>query len=59
MLFKMEKIKKIILKLHNTDGLPAKLSDVNFSKDDFEKVAQTAINDGAIIVNPKAAEKQW
>lgn len=58
MLFKIEKIKKIILKLHNTAGLPAKLSDVNFSKDDFEKVAQTAINDGAIIVNPKAAEKQ-
>ena len=31
---------------------------MGFSKDDFEKVAQTAINDGAIIVNPKAAEKQ-
>ena len=54
----IEEIRKIILKLHNTAGLPAKLSDVNVSKDDFEKVAQTAINDGAIIVNPKAAEKQ-
>lgn len=54
----IEEIKKMILKLNCIAGLPAKLQDVGISKDDFEKVAQTAINDGAIIVNPRAVEKQ-
>lgn len=54
----IEEIKKMILKLNCIAGLPAKLQDAGISKDDFEKVAQTAINDGAIIVNPRAVEKQ-
>lgn len=54
----IEEIKKMILKLNYIAGLPAKLQDAGISKDDFEKVAQTAINDGAIIVNPRAVEKQ-
>lgn len=54
----IEEIKKMILKLNCIAGLPAKLRDAGISKDDFEKVAQTAINDGAIIVNPRAVEKQ-
>lgn len=54
----IEEIKKMILKLNCIAGLPAKLQDVGISKNDFEKVAQTAINDGAIIVNPREVEKQ-
>lgn len=54
----IEEIKKMILKLNCIAGLPAKLQDAGILKDDFEKVAQTAINDGAIIVNPRAVEKQ-
>lgn len=54
----IEEIKKMILKLNCIAGLPAKLQDAGISKDDFEKVAQTAINDGAIIVSPRAVEKQ-
>ena len=37
-------------------GLPQKLRDTNrVTEDQFEQVAKTAISDGAIIVNPKAA----
>lgn len=54
----IEEIKKMIAKLNNIAGLPAKLRDAKVVKDDFEKVAKIAINDGAIIVNPKAVEEQ-
>lgn len=54
----IEEIKKMILKLNTIARLPTRLRDVKIVKDDFEKIAQTAINDGAIIVNPKVVEKQ-
>lgn len=54
----IEEIKKMISKLNTIAGLPAKLRDAKVVKDDFEKVAKIAINDGAIIVNPKAVEEQ-
>lgn len=54
----IEEIKKMIAKLNTIAGLPAKLRDAKIVKDDFEKVAKIAINDGAIIVNPKAVEEQ-
>lgn len=54
----IEEIKKMIAKLNSIAGLPAKLRDAKVVKDDFEKVAKIAINDGAIIVNPKAVEEQ-
>ena len=36
-------------------GLSLKLRDNKINRDDFNEVAQRAINDGALIVNPKAA----
>lgn len=54
----IEEIKKLIVKLNAITGLPAKLRDAKIVKDDLKKVAKLAINDGAIIVNPKAVEEQ-
>lgn len=54
----IEEIKKMIAKLNTIAGLPAKLRDAKVVKDDFEKVAKIAINDGAVIVNPKAVKEQ-
>lgn len=48
----IEIIKEWINKLNQMTGLPNKLE---ISDEDIEKVAKIAINDGAIIVNPKKA----
>lgn len=50
------KVKSLIRKLNEETGLPKRLKDVKINKNDFEKIAQTSINDGAIIVNPKKAD---
>lgn len=42
-------------KLNAVCGLPLTLSAAGVSKDDFPKVAEFAVNDGALIVNPRAA----
>jgi alcohol dehydrogenase len=39
-------------KLNNICGLPIKLRDVGVKKEDFSKIAKTAINDGAALANP-------
>ncbi|MBQ8376467.1 MAG: iron-containing alcohol dehydrogenase [Akkermansia sp.] len=38
-------------------GLPLTLKEAGVSKDDFAKVAEFAVNDGALIVNPRAADE--
>ena len=50
------KVKSLIKKLNEETGLPKRLKDVKINKNDFEKIAQTSINDGAIIVNAKKAD---
>ena len=52
----IRKVKSLIEKLNEETGLPKRLKDVKINKNDFEKIAQTSINDGAIIVNPKKAD---
>lgn len=42
-------------KLNTACGLPLTLSEAGVSKDAFAKVAEFAVNDGALIVNPRAA----
>ncbi len=42
-------------KLNAACGLPLTLSAAGVSKDAFAKVAEFAVNDGALIVNPRAA----
>lgn len=48
----IEEIQDYILELNKISGLPIRLRDVGVRKEDFETIAQTAINDGAAIVNP-------
>lgn len=48
-------IENLGAKLNAACGLPLTLSAAGVSKDDFAKVAEFAVNDGALIVNPRAA----
>ena len=41
---------------HQLCGLPIRLSQLGVDKQDFDRVARTALNDGAIIVNPKKVD---
>ena len=47
-------IEKLQSELSKITKLPKCLSDVNVKKSEFEEIAKKAINDGAIIANPKA-----
>ncbi len=49
----IEYVEKMLNELHELSGLPTKLSDANVKKEDFESIAKKALNDGAMIVNPK------
>lgn len=48
-------IENLGAKLNAACGLPLTLSAAGVSKDEFAKVAEFAVNDGALIVNPRAA----
>ena len=52
----IEVIKNMRQQLHNITGLPLSLREKQVNKEDFEKIAQTALNDGAMIINPKKVE---
>ena len=45
-------VEDITAHLHELCGLPVRLRDMQAQKSDFPRVARTAINDGALIVNP-------
>ena len=45
-------------KLNTACGLPLTLSEAGVSKDAFAKVAEFAVNDGALLVNPRAASEE-
>ncbi|MBQ3218211.1 MAG: iron-containing alcohol dehydrogenase [Akkermansia sp.] len=44
-------------KLHDICGIPLTLSDAGVVRDTFAHVAEVAVNDGALIVNPRAADE--
>ena len=46
-------VEMLLDELHTLSGLPRKLSEIGVNKNQFEDIAKKAINDGAIIVNPK------
>ena len=52
----VEMIRRMTCRLHEMCGLPLTLQEVGVLEKDFEKVAQAAVNDGAMIVNPKKAD---
>ena len=45
-------VENLTARLHDLCGLPVRLRDMQVREGDFPRVAQTAINDGALIVNP-------
>lgn len=45
-------------RLNTICGLPLTLSDAGVQKEAFAKVAEFAVNDGALIVNPRAASEE-
>lgn len=52
-----KRVRELEERLHKLCGLPLTLKDVKVDKKDFEAVAKAALNDGAMIVNPKQVEK--
>lgn len=44
--------------LHRLAGLHLRLSDLGVKKEELERVADTALNDGALIVNPAALDRE-
>ena len=52
----IEYIEKMLQQLNQISGLPIKLSDANVQKEDFDAIAKKALNDGAMLVNPKHVE---
>ena len=44
-------------RLNAACGLPLTLREAGVKQDDFAKVAEFAVNDGALIVNPRAADE--
>lgn len=43
-------------RLHRSCGLPVRLREFDVDPEDFRQVAETAVNDGAMIVNPRKAD---
>ena len=52
----IEVVKNMREELNKLTGLPLRLREKQVNKEDFDKIAQTAINDGALIVNPKKVD---
>lgn len=48
-------LRGLIGMLHDVSGLPTTLSQAGAKQEDLEAVARTAVNDGAILMNPKEA----
>jgi alcohol dehydrogenase len=51
----IETVENMLKELNELSGLPTSLSMAGVKKEDFEKIAQKALDDGAMIVNPKQA----
>ena len=51
-------IEELGSRLNKACGLPLPLSEAGVQKDAFAKVAEFAVNDGALIVNPRAASEE-
>lgn len=52
----IECVENMLNKMHELTGLNKTLSAAGVKEEDFDKIAKTAINDGAMIVNPKKAD---
>lgn len=52
----LETVKELLLSYNKMCGLPTKLSECGVKLEDIETIAKTAINDGAIVMNPKGVD---
>lgn len=52
----IETVEQMREQLHDLTGLPLRLREKEVKREEFEKIAQTALNDGAMIVNPKKVD---
>ena len=52
----IKSVRKLERRLHNLCGLPMTLKEVKVEKKDFDAVAKTALNDGAMLLNPAAVD---
>ena len=50
-------MEKLSATLHQLSGLPRRLSEVGVKEEDFPRVAEGAVNDGALIVNPRMLDE--
>jgi Alcohol dehydrogenase, class IV len=51
----VDEVRKISDRLNEMAGLPIRLRDTGVRTEYFDRIAATAINDGAIVMNPKEA----
>lgn len=54
----LDTVQSLIRELNKLCGLPTTLSQAGVDKDALPRVADGAVNDGALIVNPRAATKE-
>lgn len=52
----VEVVRELESKLKKICSLPTTLKEVGVKREDFQRIAKAAVNDGAIITNPKEAE---
>lgn len=52
----IEYVENILNKMNELTGINKKLSEAGVKEEDFDQIAMGAINDGAMIVNPKKAD---
>lgn len=52
----IKSVRRLERRLHKMCGLPMTLKEVKVDKKDFDAVAKTALNDGAMLVNPAAVD---
>lgn len=53
----IREIEKLSATLQQLSGLPRRLSEVGVQVADFPRIAEGAVNDGALIVNPRALDE--
>ena len=54
----IDRIEAMLTELNAACGLPTRLRDTRAEESAFEQIAQAAVNDGAMIVNPREATRE-
>lgn len=54
----VETVRNLITFLNEKAGLPVNLSEIRVMKEDFDKITETALNDGALLFNTKEVTRE-